>query len=166
MLLYLVKHLRPKIVNATQERSKVYDGVSPPVHHELTCVISYVLNPKILDLKLEPSGKWLCWRSCQQEKHKWFYTVCFRFTDILAIKSIEKNDAVEIRSRVSSLVRIVDKTMFMIQLLRSMSVKLPVMVRDDNLGAIFMQSILLPCHASNTLTSGTSMTMNMWRVEP
>ena len=53
-LLYLIKHLRPNIVNWTQELSKVNDNVSPAVFHELLQMIKYVLDTNSFGLKLEP----------------------------------------------------------------------------------------------------------------
>ena len=55
MLLYLVKYLRPDIVNATQELSKIRDGVNPAALLEMNLVIKYALGTKNLGLKIEPT---------------------------------------------------------------------------------------------------------------
>ena len=54
MLLYLVKHKRSNIANATQELSKVNYDANPAAFCELLHVIKYVFNLKNLGLKLEP----------------------------------------------------------------------------------------------------------------
>ena len=56
MLLYLVKHSRPKIVNATQKLSKVNDRACKTAFHEMHHVMKYVVNTKSLGLKIEPTG--------------------------------------------------------------------------------------------------------------
>ena len=44
-------------------------------------------------------------RSHQQEKLKWTYALCIRCTGILAIKSIDENDIIQLKSSVGSLVK-------------------------------------------------------------
>ena len=48
MLLYLVKHLRPDIANATRELSKVMDKPTPTAMKELKRVMKYVINTKTM----------------------------------------------------------------------------------------------------------------------
>ena len=55
MLLYLVKHSRPDIAYATQELSKVFDGVSRAAYKELHQVIKFVLDTKSLGIKRHQS---------------------------------------------------------------------------------------------------------------
>ena len=46
MLLFLVKHSRPDVVNVIRDLPKANDGVSPVAFKELSCVIKYVLDTK------------------------------------------------------------------------------------------------------------------------
>ena len=56
MLLYLVKHSRPDIANATRELSKANDKANPAAYHELLRVIKYVIKTENLGLRFEPTG--------------------------------------------------------------------------------------------------------------
>ena len=53
VLLYLVKHSRPDIANATMELLKANNGVNPVAFKELLCLIKYVLDTKHFGLKFE-----------------------------------------------------------------------------------------------------------------
>ena len=53
MLLYLVKHSRPDLANATRELSKANDHEIPVAYKELLCVIKYIISTKNLRLKIE-----------------------------------------------------------------------------------------------------------------
>jgi hypothetical protein len=57
MLLYLVKHSRPDIANATRELSKVADGATQAHFKYLLRVIKYVLDSGEVGLKLKPKKK-------------------------------------------------------------------------------------------------------------
>ena len=54
MLLFLVKHSRPDIANATRELSKLMTNPTPCAMKELKRVIKYVLDTKEMGLKLHP----------------------------------------------------------------------------------------------------------------
>jgi hypothetical protein len=56
MLLYLVKHSRPDIANATRELSKCMDGATPAALKELFRVIKFVLDTRNFGLRIEPKG--------------------------------------------------------------------------------------------------------------
>ena len=53
MLLYLVKHSRPDMVNATRELSKVMSQANQAAFKELKRVIKYVLSTQTKGLKME-----------------------------------------------------------------------------------------------------------------
>jgi hypothetical protein len=55
MLLYLVKHSRPDMANAVRELTKVLDGVTPAHWQAMLRVIKYVIDTKMLALKLKPN---------------------------------------------------------------------------------------------------------------
>jgi len=154
MLLFLIKHSRPDIANTVRELTKVLDGASPAAYKELKRVIKYVLDTEKLALKIEPKvengkGKWtmliysdsdyatdpdnrlsvsgfviyLCgvpvvWRTKQQRS----VTLSSSEAEYYALSEAVK----EIR--------------FIYQLLKEMGfeVELPITVRVDNIGAIFM----------------------------
>ena len=56
MLLYLVKHSYPNLANSTKELSKSNKRTNPAAYKELLHVIRYVLDTKILGLKIKPMG--------------------------------------------------------------------------------------------------------------
>ena len=51
MLLYLVKHSRPDIVNPVRELSKVLEGATQEAFKLLHCIIKYVLDTKTWGIK-------------------------------------------------------------------------------------------------------------------
>jgi hypothetical protein len=55
MLLYLVKHSRPDMANAVRELAKVLDGATPAHWKAMLRVIKYVIDTKMLALKLKPN---------------------------------------------------------------------------------------------------------------
>jgi hypothetical protein len=154
MLLYLTKHSRPDIANAVRELTKVLDGASPAAYKEMKRVIKYVLDTEKLALKIEPvvingKGFWkiviysdsdyatdpenrlsvsgfvlylcgvpICWRTKQQRS----VTLSSSEAEFVALSEAVK----EIR--------------FVYQLLQEIGIKveLPITVRVDNIGAIFM----------------------------
>ena len=153
MLLYLVKHSRPDIANPVRELSKVLDGTTPAAMKEMYRVIKYVLDTRSKGLRIEPtfgdSGPW--------------DLVCFSDSDyagdpesrrsvsgfILYVKGVpiswrsKAQRSVTLSSSEAEWVALseaVKEIMFVVQLLESMKikVKLPVTVRVDNVGAIFM----------------------------
>ena len=71
MLLYLVKHLRPNLTNATRELLKVNDSANPTAYKELLCVIKYVMDIQNLGLEIKPTGN---------SKELW-KIVCFSYSD-------------------------------------------------------------------------------------
>jgi hypothetical protein len=154
MLLFLIKHSRPDIANTVRELTKVLDGASPAAFKELKRVIKYVLDTENLALTIHPKvenrkGKWsmviysdsdyatdpetrlsvsgfvlyLCgvpivWRTKQQRS----VTLSSSEAEYYALSEAAK----EVR--------------FIYQLLKEMGfdVELPITVRVDNIGAIFM----------------------------
>ena len=152
MLLFLVKHSRPDIANVVRELSKCADGATPAAYKELMRVIKFVLDTKNHALKIEPKmdeeewdlvvysdsdwagdpdnrisitgfivyllGVPICWRSKGQKGA----TLSSSEAEYVALSEAAK----EIK--------------FVYYILRSLSidVKMPIVVRVDNVGAIFM----------------------------
>ena len=54
MLMYLVKHSRPDIANATRELSKVLDGATEAHWKAMLRIIKFVFDTKMVSLKLKP----------------------------------------------------------------------------------------------------------------
>ena len=153
MLLYLVKHSRPDLANAVRELLKALDGTSAAAYKELMRILKYVIDTKELALKLEPrkTSKWdlvafsdsdyagdaetrisvagfilyLCgapisWRSKGQKG----VTLSSSEAEFVALSEAAK------------------EVKFVYQVLTSMGIKveLPIIVRVDNVGAIFIGS--------------------------
>ena len=155
MLLFLVKHTRPDLSNPTRELSKNMDGATPAAMKELLRVIKFAIDTKDYGLKIEPN--------CEIEKELVWNIELFTDSDyagdretrvsvsgfILYVMGV----AVMWRSRGQRSVTLssseaeyvalseaVKEIKFVYQLLTCLGikVKLPIIVRVDNVGAIFM----------------------------
>ena len=71
MLLYLVKHSRPDIANATRELSKSMDGATMLGYQELLRVIKYVLDTEGYGLKLKPKSEDEVWKLTAYTDSDW-----------------------------------------------------------------------------------------------
>ena len=154
MLLYLVKHSRPDIANSTRELSKVMDKPTPAAMKELMRVIKYVLDTKDYGLKLNPKAL---------NSDGFFEVVLFSDSDWAGDKETRQSvtgyciflqgcpiswkskgqTSVTLSSSEAELMALSDATReirFVYELLKSMDVKikLPIVCRVDNIGAIFM----------------------------
>ena len=154
MLLYLVKHSRPDISNAVRELSKALDGTSAAAYKELMRVLKYVMDTKHLSLKMEPK--------MDKEGTGWSI-VAFSDSDyagdsetrisvagfILYLLGVpiswksKGQKGVTLSSSEAELVALSEaakEVKFVFQVLQSMGVKvnLPIVVRVDNIGAIFI----------------------------
>ena len=154
MLLYLVKHSRPDIANSVRELSKSMSGATEAAFKELKRVIKFVLDTRTYGLKLQP-------KAVTEDEH-WSMTV---FTDsdwagdkdnrisitgsivfLLGAPILWKSKAQKSVSLSSTeaeyyaLSEAAKEIKFVVQILLSMGipVQLPVIVRVDNMGAIFM----------------------------
>jgi hypothetical protein len=56
MLMYLVKHSRPDIANATRELTKVLDGATEAHWKAMMRIIKFVLDTSLYALRLQPNG--------------------------------------------------------------------------------------------------------------
>jgi hypothetical protein len=54
MLMYLVKHSRPDIANATRELSKVLDGATEAHWKAMLRIVKYIFDTKMVSLRLKP----------------------------------------------------------------------------------------------------------------
>jgi hypothetical protein len=156
MLLYLVKHSRPDIANAVRELSKALDGTSPAGFKELLRVLKYVIDTKDLALKMEPM---------KPEKDMEWNMVAYSDSDyagdsetrvsvagfilyLLGVPISWKSKGqrgVTLSSSEAEFVALSEaakEIKFVFQILKSMGIpiKLPIIVRVDNIGAIFIGS--------------------------
>ena len=164
MLLYLVKHSRPNLTNATRELSKANNGANTAAYKELLCVIKYVIDTKKLGLKIEPMGN----------SNKPWGIICFSNSNyavdpiirhsisvfILYVQGVPISWQSKLQKSVSlsssekeyiALSEAVKEVMVVVQLLGSMKivVKYPVTVRVNNIGATFMASNITTMHCTN-----------------
>ena len=153
VLLYLVKHTRPDIANCVRELSKCLDGSTPASYKELLRVIKYVLDSKDMGLKFYPSGA----RNCA------WSILCFTDSDyagdevsrrsvsgyIISVHGVpvqwrsKSQQSVTLSSTEAEWIALseaVKDIMFLKYLCESMGIRvqLPITVRVDNMGAVFM----------------------------
>ena len=161
MLLFLVKHSRPDIANCTRELSKVLDGANEGAYKELIRSIKFVLDTKDYGLRIEPKGE------IDGEWELRMYTdsdyagdkstrisitgyILF-FMNVPIMWKSKSQKSITLSSSEAEYVALSEaakEIKFVYQLLLSIGiqVKLPIIVRVDNVGAIFM--------SENTSTSG------------
>jgi hypothetical protein len=155
MLLYLVKYSRPDIANAVRELSKVLDGSTEASFKEMLRVIKYVLDTKEMGLRIEP-------KLLKSADEPWDL-VCYSDSDyagdpdtrrsvsgyILYVGGVpicwrsKAQRSITLSSSEAEWIALSEATkeiMFVLQLLKSMHIKveLPITVRVDNIGAIWM----------------------------
>ena len=153
MLLYLVKHTRPDIANAVRQLSTALDKPNEAAFKEMKQVIKFVINTKHLSLKFEPKF---------QGKEEW-NMVAYSDSDFAG--NIENRQSIAgfvlylNRAPISwkskgmklvtlssseaefvSLSKTAKEVSFIYQVMMSMGIelKLPIVIRVDNIGAIFM----------------------------
>ena len=156
MLLYLVKHSRPDIANAVRELSKALDGTSAAAYKELMRVLKYVMDTKHLSLKMQPKKN--------RDETGWSI-VAFSDSDyagdsetrisiagfILYLLGVpiswksKGQKGVTLSSSEAEFVALSEaakEVKFTFQVLQSMGVRvtLPIVIRVDNVGAIFIGS--------------------------
>lgn len=154
MLLYLVKHSRPNIANVVQELTKVLDGPTPTAMKEMHRVIKFVLDTKTFGLRIEPRLEDIGddWEMTVFTDSKWSGDTQTRISmggHILFLMGVpilwrsKAQRGVMLSSTEAEYVQMSEaakEVKFVIQLLQDMGIgiKLPVTVRVDNVGAIFM----------------------------
>jgi histone deacetylase 1/2 len=154
MLLYLVKHSRPDISNAVRELTKCMDGASPAAFKELKRVIKFVLDTKTYGLKLEPKfdDKTVIWDMLIYTDSDWAgdkdnrISVSGFIIFLLGAPIMWRSKGQRSVSLSSSeaefyaLSEASKEIKFIVQILISMGipVTIPIIIRVDNVGAIFM----------------------------
>ena len=152
-LLYLVKHSRPDIANVTQELSKTTDKASKAGLKELKRVLKYVIDTKEYGLKIEPKIDELTnWKMVMYTDSDYAgdkdtrISVTGYILFLCGVPIAWKSKAQKSVSLSSSeaeyvaLSEAVKEIRFVYYLLTSfgINVVLPIKVRVDNIGAMFM----------------------------
>ena len=153
MLLYLVKHTRPDISNAVRELSKALDSPSPAAYKEMLRVIKYVLDTRNLALKVAPTdvgtNEWkiIAFSDSDfggdKETRISIAGFILYLMDVPISWRSKGQKSVTLSSSEAEYVALSEATKeikFVYQLLVGIGikVKLPIIVRVDNLGAMFM----------------------------
>jgi len=154
MLLYLVKHSRPDIANAVRELTKALDVPSPAAYKEMLWVIKYTIDTKDLALKIKPldterDGSWTIVVYCDSDfagDKETRVSIAGFVIYLLGVPISWKSKGMKSVTLSSSeaeyvaLSEAAKEMKFVYQLLQSMGmkVKTPIIVRVDNIGAIFM----------------------------
>ena len=155
MLLFLIKHSRPDIANAVRELTKVLDGASPAAYKELMRFIKYVLDTERLALKIQPNiknGKGLLWSmviysdsdfATDPENRLSVTGFVLYLCGVPIVWRTKQQASVTLSSSEAeyfALSEAVKEVRFVYQLLLEMGfkVEVPITVRVDNMGAIFI----------------------------
>ena len=152
MLLYLVKYSRPDIANAVRELSKSMDGATKGSFRELLRVIKFVLDTKDKGLRIEPKGQIDEWdlvmlsdsdyAGDQETRISVSGFILYLMGVAISWRS-KGQKSVTLSSSEAEFVALSEaakEIKFVVQILQSMKipVRIPVVVRVDNVGAIFM----------------------------
>ena len=152
MLLYLVKHSCPDIANATRELSKSMGGATMLGYQELLRVIKYVLDTEGYGLKLKPVSEDELWRLTAYTDSDWAGDQETRisvsgyilyFGSVAAAWRSRGQKSVCLSSSEAEYVALsecVKDVRFVMKIMRELGVEppTPVVVRIDNVGAMFM----------------------------
>jgi len=153
MLLYLVKYSRPDIANPVRELSKVLDGASPAAFREMLRIIKYVLDTNEMALKIAPNFKKTgVWRvvafsdsdyAGDTETRHSVSGWAIYFADVLVAWQSKSQRSVTLSSSEAEYVALAEvakniKFIYMNLIFMGIDVELPIVVRVDNNGAIFM----------------------------
>lgn len=152
MLLYLVKHTRPDIANPVRELSKSMDGANMAAYKELLRVIKFVLDTKQYGLKVKPKGnidnwdmKMYCDSDYAGDKESRISITGFilYLMDVPISWKSKSQKNVTLSSSEAEYIALSEaakEIKFVVQILISMKipVSIPIIVRIDNVGAMFM----------------------------
>ena len=174
MLLYLVKHSRPDISNAVRELSKCMDRADYDAFKELRRVIKYVLDTPDYGLKIEPivdnkdmNIEWNLivysdsdWAGDKENRMSITGYIIFVHGVPITWKSRQQKSLEMSSSEAEyyALTEAAKEVKFVVQILITMGVNvvLPVIVRVDNIGAIWMAETLLQEVVQSMLNSSTT----------
>ena len=152
MLLYLVKHSRPDISNATRELSKVGDGATEAHWKQLLRAIKYTINTKNKALKMKPKKQdnmfyleGISDSSFGEDKDTrisvFGYVVYFCGAPVATKSKLGRSVTLSsTEAEHFAVSEVAKEVLFIKQLLDTIGIeiKLPIIVRVDNVGAIFL----------------------------
>jgi hypothetical protein len=157
MLLYCIKHSRPDISNAVRELSKCLSRPNGAAYKEMLRIIKYVYDTPELGLRMEPEIKdewevkvfsdsdWAGDKDTRKSVSGYLLfvcnvPVCWRSKSQAAI-SLSSSEA-----EMYALTEAVKEIPFIVQVLLFMNakIKLPVEVKVDNMGAIYISENSMP----------------------
>ena len=154
MLLYLVKHSRPDIANVTRELSKSMDKATPAAYKELGRVIKFVLDRRDYGIKIEPKmpqqdGLWTMVMytdsdyAGDKDSRKSVSGFILFLMNVPVLWRSKAQKSVTLSSAEAEYVSLSEaakeiKFVYQILITMGLKVKTPVVVRVDNIGAIFM----------------------------
>ena len=153
MLLYLVKHSRPDISNATRELSKVGDGATMAHWKQLLRTIKYTIKTKNKALKLKPKMQdnqtfyieGLSDSSFGEDRDTrmsvYGYVVYFCGAPIATKSKLGRSVTLSsTEAEHFALSEVVKEILFVKQLMDTIGIpiQLPIIVRVDNVGAMFL----------------------------
>ena len=156
MLLYLIKHSRPDLCNAVRELSKCLDGPSECAYKEMLRVIKYVMDTPYKGLRISPmipevleEMEWVLllysdsdWANDKENRKSVGGYMIFLNNVLISWRS-KLQRVVSLSSAEAefyALSEAVKEVPFILQLLKFLhiKVKMPVKVKVDNIGAIYM----------------------------
>ena len=152
-LMYLVKHSRPDIANAVRELTKVMDRANQTHFKEGLRIVKFVLDTKTLGLRIEPNVLHkLVWQIVLWSDSDWGADKDNRLSvsglalfvnNVLVAWRSKQQKCAALSSSEAEFVAVseaVKEVLFVLQVLNSVGIQVqtPVIVRVDNMGAIFM----------------------------
>ncbi len=153
MLLWLVKHSRPNIANPVRELSKCLDGATEASFKQMLYIIKYVLDTKDMGLKMEPTrhqdGPWklICFSNsnyagdADTRSSVSGYILYVRGVPVAWRSKAQRSVTLSsTEAEWVALSEAVKENIFVLELLEMLNikVKLPIIVRVNNVGAVFM----------------------------
>ena len=170
MLLYLQKYSRPDISNAVRELAKGMQTPTPNAFKELKRVLKFVIDKKNLGLRMEPtidkSQNWDMetftdsdWAGDKDTRRSVSGFILFLLKCPICWKS-RQQDVISLSSSEAEIYACSDavkEIMFMSHVLNSMriSFKTPIVIRVDNVGAIFMAENITASKRTKHVDVGT-----------
>jgi hypothetical protein len=151
-LLYLIKYSRPDIANTVRELAKCMDGATPAAFNEMMRVIRFVLDTRDFGLKVEPKLQQDMWDMTIYTDSDWAgdkenrhsvtgYIMYLVGVPILWKSKLQRTVALSsTEAEYYAMSEATKEIKFILQILISIgiTVQLPMIVRVDNVGAIFM----------------------------
>jgi hypothetical protein len=170
MLLYLVKHSRPDIANAVRELTKCLVGASQAAYKEMLRVIKFVLDTRDYGLKLAPTRTKFKWKLVAYSDSDWAgdkddrrsisgFILFLNGAPIMWRSKGQKTTALSsAEAEFVAAAEAIKEVTYVLQILLflDIEVEMPVEVKVDNMGAIFM--------SENSTSNGRTRHMDVkWR---